>query len=197
MGERLEDEDREALATLTDTPPPRKTHSYSQQLRTNTGTQIKRHQLRKNSLDEDRIPKRIESYYDSSDDDYYTYATGGGVDPNASVTGGNDWNEFHHISQRIDRISVSSDGSDEHRQQPLPEFSGSGGGVGIFKVPSRSAVHPGRPPCLELRPHPLRETQVKRKSYVFEQCYTCLFHLWIFIPDACIAGLYILRMYNS
>ncbi|KAM7489365.1 hypothetical protein LguiB_026849 [Lonicera macranthoides] len=160
MGERLEDDDRDALATLTDTPPPRKTHSYSQQLRTNTGTQIKRHQLRKNSLDEDRIPKRIESYYDSSDDDYYTYATGGGVDPNASVTGGNDWSEFHHISQRIDRISVSSDGSDEHRQQPLPEFCGSGGGVGIFKVPSRSAVHPGRPPCLELRPHPLRETQV-------------------------------------
>ena len=32
--------------------------------------------------------------------------------------------------------------------------------MGIFKVPVRAGLHPGRPPCLELRPHPLRETQV-------------------------------------
>jgi hypothetical protein len=50
---------------------------------------------------------------------------------------------------------------DDFRQsQPLPEFIGSGGASGIFKVPTRAPVHPGRPPCLELRPHPLRETQV-------------------------------------
>ncbi|GFP83130.1 type i inositol 1 4 5-trisphosphate 5-phosphatase 12 [Phtheirospermum japonicum] len=36
---------------------------------------------------------------------------------------------------------------------------GTGGGVGVYKVPTRAAVHPNRPPCLELRPHPLRETQ--------------------------------------
>ncbi|KAJ0972443.1 hypothetical protein J5N97_020402 [Dioscorea zingiberensis] len=43
----------------------------------------------------------------------------------------------------------------------LPEFIGRGGGAGIFKVPTRAAVHPSRPPSLELRPHPLRETQAK------------------------------------
>ncbi|KAI0510480.1 hypothetical protein KFK09_011082 [Dendrobium nobile] len=41
----------------------------------------------------------------------------------------------------------------------LPEFMGNGGGTGIFRVPFRAAVHPGRPPVLELRPRPLRETQ--------------------------------------
>ncbi|KAJ6370590.1 hypothetical protein OIU76_028802 [Salix suchowensis] len=44
--------------------------------------------------------------------------------------------------------------------QPLPEFIGNGGGTGIFNFPTRSALHAARPPCLELRPHPLRETQV-------------------------------------
>ncbi|PKA57756.1 Type II inositol 1,4,5-trisphosphate 5-phosphatase FRA3 [Apostasia shenzhenica] len=43
---------------------------------------------------------------------------------------------------------------------PIPEFIGSGGGSGIFRLPPRGAVHPGRPPPLELRPRPLRETQV-------------------------------------
>lgn len=42
----------------------------------------------------------------------------------------------------------------------LPEFMGKGGGKGIFKVPVRGAVHMNRPPSLDLRPHPLRETQV-------------------------------------
>lgn len=41
----------------------------------------------------------------------------------------------------------------------LPEFTGGGGNTGIFRVPVRAAVHPTRPPALELRPHPLRETQ--------------------------------------
>ncbi|KAI3411704.1 IPPc domain-containing protein [Psidium guajava] len=42
----------------------------------------------------------------------------------------------------------------------LPEFVGRGGGAGVFKLPVRAAVHPGRPPCVELRPQPLRETQI-------------------------------------
>ncbi|KAJ1269257.1 hypothetical protein BS78_07G197100 [Paspalum vaginatum] len=42
----------------------------------------------------------------------------------------------------------------------LPEFVGAGGGEGIFRVPLRAATHPARPPPLEVRPHPLRETQV-------------------------------------
>ncbi|XP_022149954.1 type II inositol polyphosphate 5-phosphatase 15 isoform X2 [Momordica charantia] len=42
----------------------------------------------------------------------------------------------------------------------LPEFVGRGGGTGIFRLPVRAAVHPHRPPSLEVRPHPLRETQI-------------------------------------
>uniref|UniRef100_A0A0D9X9Y8 Inositol polyphosphate-related phosphatase domain-containing protein n=1 Tax=Leersia perrieri TaxID=77586 RepID=A0A0D9X9Y8_9ORYZ len=42
----------------------------------------------------------------------------------------------------------------------LPEFVGEGGGEGIYRVPLRAAAHPARPPAVEVRPHPLRETQV-------------------------------------
>ncbi|XP_023520635.1 type II inositol polyphosphate 5-phosphatase 15-like [Cucurbita pepo subsp. pepo] len=42
----------------------------------------------------------------------------------------------------------------------LPEFVGRGGGTGIFRLAVRAAVHPHRPPSLEVRPHPLRETQI-------------------------------------
>ncbi|KAI4302078.1 hypothetical protein L6164_035293 [Bauhinia variegata] len=52
--------------------------------------------------------------------------------------------------------------SEHHSCLSLPEFVANGGGTGIFKVPVRAAVHPSRPPCLELRPHPLRETQIDR-----------------------------------
>ncbi|CAK9161808.1 unnamed protein product [Ilex paraguariensis] len=152
MEERIEEDDTDALAALAVTPPHRKAHSYSQQLRTNTGTHVKRHhQLRKHSLDEGRVPQSmVDRYYDnSSDDDFY---------PSATVVGVSDRHDYH-LSQRLDQSLSTADGSDEH-QQSLPEFVGNGGGVGIFKVPSRSAVHPGRPACLELRPHPLRETQV-------------------------------------
>eukprot|EP00268_Persea_americana_P047936 TRINITY_DN5024_c0_g1_i2.p1 TRINITY_DN5024_c0_g1~~TRINITY_DN5024_c0_g1_i2.p1 ORF type:complete len:1085 (+),score=190.51 TRINITY_DN5024_c0_g1_i2:138-3392(+) len=55
--------------------------------------------------------------------------------------------------------SDSSSSPDTDRR-PLPEFVSSGGGSGIFNLPARASVHPGRPPSLELRPHPLRETQV-------------------------------------
>lgn len=44
----------------------------------------------------------------------------------------------------------------------LEEFIGKGGGAGIFKLPPRAAVHPGRPPSIEVRPHPLRENQIGR-----------------------------------
>lgn len=42
----------------------------------------------------------------------------------------------------------------------LPEFMGTGGGTGIFRVPSYAALNPDRPPALEVRPHPPRDTQV-------------------------------------
>ncbi|CAL5394733.1 unnamed protein product [Camellia sinensis] len=152
MGERLEEDDREALAALADAPPHRKAHSYSHQLRSNTGGYYKRHhQLRNHSLEEDRIPRNIERYYDSSDDDFYPYATATGSTASSGPGPGDPGSEDY---QKLDRSP-----DDEHRHS-MTEFVASGGGTGIFKVPGRAAVHPGRPPGLELRPHPLRETQV-------------------------------------
>ncbi|KAL3507024.1 hypothetical protein ACH5RR_032406 [Cinchona calisaya] len=173
--QNLEEDDRNALAGLSNAPPvPRKTHSYSQQLRSNTGTHHKkRHQVRKHSLDDAKtiniVSSNTYSYFlegsSDDDDDFYPYSTTtgpGGV----SASGSGDYN----ISQRIDGLAVGDVGGHEEYGQyqdqqqqhypSLPEFMGSGGGVGIFKVPTRAAVHPGRPPCIELRPHPLRETQV-------------------------------------
>ncbi|XP_015873617.3 type II inositol polyphosphate 5-phosphatase 15 isoform X1 [Ziziphus jujuba] len=48
------------------------------------------------------------------------------------------------------------------RNASLPEFVAGGGGAGIFRLPLRAAVHPNRPPSLDVRPHPLRETQIGR-----------------------------------
>lgn len=50
--------------------------------------------------------------------------------------------------------------SNRNKSSALPEFIGKGGGTGIFRLPVRGAVHPGRPPCLEVRPHLLRESQI-------------------------------------
>ncbi|CAJ1940417.1 unnamed protein product [Sphenostylis stenocarpa] len=141
MDDRIdEDESDKELAGLTSLPPHRKAHSYSQQLR--GASTHKRHQrVRKHSLDDSRISSNIESsFYESdSDDDIFSRSSsrnhGGGEE---------EYNE----------------GNDATQYQPLQEFIGSGGGTGVFKAPFRASVHPGRPPCLELRPHPLRETQV-------------------------------------
>lgn len=145
MDDRNEDDGKEALAGLSSLPPHRKAHSYSQQHRA-TSAHRRHHQVRKHSLDDDRISKNIESFYDSDDDDFF---------PNSSPNSGN---------LAVDEYLLGMDaggGPDDPSACPsLPEFIGSGGETGIFKVPIRAAVHPGRPPCLELRPHPLRETQV-------------------------------------
>ncbi|XP_030487879.2 type I inositol polyphosphate 5-phosphatase 13 isoform X1 [Cannabis sativa] len=140
---RIEDDEREALAGLSSVPPPRKSQSYSQQLRTTSAPAPKRnHQQRNHSLDDTQMPQL--TLYDSDDDDEFF--------PYSSTTNPN---------QRLDQNLCADLPSEDHRHyQPLPEFIGNGGGAGIFKVPGRAAVHPGRPPCLELRPHPLRETQV-------------------------------------
>ncbi|KAL6578201.1 hypothetical protein OROMI_010529 [Orobanche minor] len=176
MKEILEEDERRVLAGISNSPPYRKPHSYSQQLRSDTATHHKRqHQLRKHSLDENRIlghhPAAQSSVFygsnpDSSDDDeFHPYST---VTANCSVSDRH--LDYLRLSQRVDGISGDGAGQDgrssfpgmidELPKQPLPEFMGSGGGVGIFRVPSRAAVNPNRPPCLELRPHPLRETQI-------------------------------------
>ncbi|KAL4298239.1 hypothetical protein GQ457_12G008160 [Hibiscus cannabinus] len=155
-----DEKDRDALAGLSSVPlPQRKIHSYSQQLRANSAH--KRHrQVRKHSLDD--IPKPTYQLYndESSDDEFFSHSTSN----NASNASGE---EYIITSQsqreRLDK-NLSLEGGnpmeDSHNFQPLPEFIGSGGGTGIFKVPMRATIHPRRPPCLELRPHPLRETQM-------------------------------------
>ncbi|KAK7264836.1 hypothetical protein RJT34_32448 [Clitoria ternatea] len=141
MDERIDDDEKDKeLAGLTALPPHRKAHSYSQQLR-GTSTQKRHQQVRKHSLDDSRISSNIESsFYDSdSDDEIFSRSSS---------------------TNLAAEEELYNEGGDSSHYQPLQEFVGSVGGTGIFKAPFRAAVHPGRPPCLELRPHPLRETQV-------------------------------------
>ncbi|KAK2359217.1 Endonuclease/exonuclease/phosphatase family protein [Trifolium repens] len=141
MDDRIEDDEKESLAGLSSVPPHRKAHSYSQQLR-GTSTHKRHHQVRKHSLDDSRISNNIiESFYEESDsdDDFF---------PHSNPSAADEYMEGGGISDDLSQY------------QPLQEFIGSGGGAGVFKAPTRAAVHPGRPTCLELRPHPLRETQV-------------------------------------
>ncbi|CAL0299971.1 unnamed protein product [Lupinus luteus] len=79
-------------------------------------------------------------------------------------------NSIHSTNRRLDCMLQFLDRKlsydHNHRLIPrpgsLPEFIAKGGAAGIFKLPPRGAVHPARPPGLELRPHPLRETQIGR-----------------------------------
>lgn len=150
-----DDDDDDALSAMSSVPPPRKIHSYSHQLRA-TGQKGHHHRHRQHSLDD--IPKITEIVSgcgisgDSSDDEFYPYATtiNSSSFPFTGDTGDSDDYLITHQPEIGDDF------------QPLPEFLGSGGGVGMFKVPTRSPLHSARPPCLELRPHPLKETQVGR-----------------------------------
>ncbi|XP_061947810.1 type I inositol polyphosphate 5-phosphatase 12-like isoform X2 [Populus nigra] len=150
----FEDEDKEALKGLSPVPlPPRNIHSHSQQLRaTSSGPTTKKHHpgTRKHSLDD--IPKPALSdpfYYESSSDDD-EFCPRSSSPSNTTRSRGGSGEDFF----------VGAEDDQLMQFQPLPEFIANGGGTGIFKFPTRSAVHAGRPPCLELRPHPLRETQL-------------------------------------
>ncbi|KAJ0250827.1 Type I inositol polyphosphate 5-phosphatase 13 [Hirschfeldia incana] len=150
----IEGEDEAALASLVPAPPHRKTQSFSHQFDLKPHPQIPRNR-RKHSLDE--IPRsatlaaETAVYFDSSDDEF---STGGVVVNGDNVCDGTVAGEDYAVVTPPPDAVVGEDDV-----KPLPEFIGAGGGAGIFKVPVRAAVHPGRPPCLELRPHPLRETQ--------------------------------------
>ncbi|ESW15962.1 hypothetical protein PHAVU_007G117700 [Phaseolus vulgaris] len=88
----------------------------------------------------------------SSDDD---------VSPSNSIQSTN--RRLDYMLQFLDRkLSAEHRHSSGSRASPLPEFVAKGGGASIFRLPARGAVHPARPPSLELRPHPLRETQIGR-----------------------------------
>ncbi|XP_062105113.1 type II inositol polyphosphate 5-phosphatase 15 isoform X2 [Humulus lupulus] len=65
------------------------------------------------------------------------------------------------LDRKLDSHSHSHSTPLNH-SPPLPEFVANGGGTGIFRLPLRAALHPNRPFSLELRPHPLRETQIGR-----------------------------------
>ncbi|WRX23811.1 Endonuclease/exonuclease/phosphatase - like 10 [Theobroma cacao] len=74
---------------------------------------------------------------------------------------------LHSTNRRLDYMIQFLDRNllPQHSSRPnafLPEFVAKGGGQGIFTLPDRRALHPNRPPHLELRPHPLRETQFGR-----------------------------------
>ncbi|PIN06996.1 Inositol polyphosphate 5-phosphatase [Handroanthus impetiginosus] len=164
MDDRLKDPDRAALEGMPHSPPHRKAHSYSQQLRTTTGGHHRRHQnqLRNHSLDEIQIlSNKKDAYYDGSinssdEEEFYLYSSISSSAANGSGCVSDYSVDFHQLSQRMEGMAVGDGGpfDESQPQQPLPEFMGSGGGVGVFKVPNRAAVHPNRPPCLELRPHP-------------------------------------------
>lgn len=101
------------------------------------------------SLNYQKAPRVFDRFYNSSssedeEDDASSFS--------------NYQRRLDHMLQFLDRKLSSSTPPD----QPLPEFSGSGGGIGIFRPPVRAPVHPNRPPSIEIRPHPLRETQMGR-----------------------------------
>ncbi|XP_058217182.1 type II inositol polyphosphate 5-phosphatase 15 [Rhododendron vialii] len=118
-----------------------------------------------------RTPVKIfDRFYESSDDDEDVDADrrstpgggSGGLDIGAAVESAG--RRLDYMIQFLDR-KLSSPDSPNNNNHPienpvLTEFVAGGGGTGIFRVPVRTAAHPGQPPSLELRPHPLRETQI-------------------------------------
>lgn len=68
----------------------------------------------------------------------------------------------NYVTSILDSNYDQNDVADQQQNAPLPEFVARGGGAGIFRLPLRAAVHPNRPPSLDVRPHPLRETQIGR-----------------------------------
>ncbi|XWS58889.1 hypothetical protein CRYUN_Cryun08bG0073700 [Craigia yunnanensis] len=95
-------------------------------------------------------PRIFDRYASSSDDDSQPsypslYSTNRRLD---------------YMIQFLDRNLLPQPSS--HPNASLPEFVAKGGGQGIFTLPDRRPLHPNHPPHLEVRPHPLRETQFGR-----------------------------------
>lgn len=105
-----------------------------------------------------QAPRVYDRYFESSSDEEYCTQSDG------IETAGK---RLDYMSQFLDRklssstVTSTPDGGSD-RSRFLPEFVGSGGGSDVFTVPVRAAVHPGRPVSLEVRPHPLRESEVGR-----------------------------------
>ncbi|KAL8532975.1 hypothetical protein ACS0TY_009293 [Phlomoides rotata] len=101
------------------------------------------------SLNYQKSPRVFDRFYNSSSSEDEEDDVG---------SSSNYQRRLDYMLQFLDRKLSSSTPPD----QPLPEFAGSGGGIGIFRPPVRAPVHPNRPPSIEIRPHLLRETQVGR-----------------------------------
>uniref|UniRef100_A0A7N0V738 Inositol polyphosphate-related phosphatase domain-containing protein n=1 Tax=Kalanchoe fedtschenkoi TaxID=63787 RepID=A0A7N0V738_KALFE len=161
---RMEDDDRDAIVvkapisssntTALGPHPPRKANSLNQAHRHPAGAERRRQrQARNHSLDEEQISKNI-TYGggDTSDeDDFYPFSTPAAAAPSEPFAAG----PAASLSHKFDQTVTVED----EVLHVLPEVIAAGGGAGIFRVPTRAAVHPGRPTCVELRPHPLKETQ--------------------------------------
>ncbi|XP_042013607.1 type II inositol polyphosphate 5-phosphatase 15-like isoform X1 [Salvia splendens] len=101
------------------------------------------------ALNYPKAPKVFDRFYNSSSEE---------EEEDEVSSSSNYQRRLDYMLQFLDRKLSTSSSPD----QPLPEYTSSGSGIGIFKPPVRAPVHPNRPPCIEVRPHPLRETQVGR-----------------------------------
>ncbi|XP_057784500.1 type II inositol polyphosphate 5-phosphatase 15-like isoform X2 [Salvia miltiorrhiza] len=101
------------------------------------------------ALNYQKAPRVFDRFYNSSSEE---------EDEDEVSSSSNYQRRLDYMLQFLDRKLSTSSSPD----QPLPEHTASGGGVGIFRPPVRAPVHPNRPPSIEVRPHPLRETQVGR-----------------------------------
>ncbi|KAI4342840.1 hypothetical protein MLD38_027408 [Melastoma candidum] len=144
----MEEEKDDPLASLPSVPPPpRKTLSYSQQLLppVPSSTTTKRNQVRIHSLDENEFLHHKNPQYHQS--------------LPAPSENDEDYDEgFCPRSTGSTAVPTAPSSSLDH--DTLPVFVAAGGNTGVFKLPVRSSVHSSRPLCVELRPHPLKETQV-------------------------------------
>ncbi|XP_015611230.1 type I inositol polyphosphate 5-phosphatase 13 [Oryza sativa Japonica Group] len=162
-----------AAAVARAQPPQRRGISYSQPLSRDAAS-ARRAALRNHSLDDDHIlPASHSLNYVHHDPSAGVPNPGGGGYHPPLPPHGHQPQHHHHPSASYStgsRRSVggASDGSMTLERAmseyggghgTLPEYVGAGGGKGIFRVPLRAAMHPARPPPLEVRPHPLRETQ--------------------------------------
>lgn len=126
-----------------------------------SGTQLPR-------ISTDGGPRIFSRHFDESSSSPSSAASGDEDDRRSSTTSMESTTKrldymLQFLDRKLSTASPASTAADSHvvsRNSGLPEFVGRGGGTGIFNLPPRAAVHPGRPPCLEVRPHPLRETQI-------------------------------------
>lgn len=94
------------------------------------------------------------------------------LSPSSSEDGETESHPSNSTIKRLDymmeflerKLSSSATTTNEKKRfassSSLPEYIGKGGYIPMFKPPVRAALHPARPPSLEVRPHPLRETQI-------------------------------------